>query len=119
MNTKTVGNTGEAIVSQYLKNKGYIITAQNYHSRFGEIDIIAENREVIAFVEVKTRFETSVTHPREAVDFNKQQKIKLTALQFLAHNFCEDLQVRFDVAEIIYNGISYSINYIEGAFESL
>ncbi|MBQ7045755.1 MAG: YraN family protein [Clostridia bacterium] len=119
MNTKTVGNKGEAIVSQYLREKGYIISATNYHSRFGEIDIIAENNSVIAFVEVKTRNNNALTLPREWVDLKKQQKIKLTALQYLAHNFCEGLQVRFDVAEIIYQNKTCKINYIESAFSGV
>lgn len=119
MNTKTVGSKGEAIVSQYLKDKGYIITAQNYHSRFGEIDIIAETSEIIAFVEVKTRAIDSLSAPRESVDAKKQQKIRLTALQYMAHNFCDDLQMRFDVAEIIYENNTCKINYIEGAFSGV
>ncbi len=119
MNTKTLGNKGETIVSQYLKKKGYIITATNYHSRFGEIDIIAENNNVIAFVEVKTRNTHALSLPRESVDTKKQQKIKLTALQYLGHNLCEGLQVRFDVAEIIYQNNTCKINYIESAFSGV
>ena len=49
------GRKGEAFVEKLLKRKGFRILEKNYHSRFGEIDIIAENRQYIVFVEVKTR----------------------------------------------------------------
>ena len=53
--TQTSGNSGEEMTAKFLKGRGYIISARNYRSRFGEIDVIAENNEMILFVEVKTR----------------------------------------------------------------
>ena len=64
-----VGKAGEDFVAQYLKSKGYIIIKRNWRdSRFGELDIVAENRECIAFVEVKTRQKNSLVSGAEAVD---------------------------------------------------
>ena len=49
--TQDIGNFGEDFTVNYLKKQGYKIIERNYHSRFGEIDIIAANKKVIAFVE--------------------------------------------------------------------
>ena len=53
--TKQTGDKGEAYAAKYLKKHKYKIIARNYKKPYGEIDIIAENKEVIAFVEVKKR----------------------------------------------------------------
>lgn len=118
VNTKERGKTGERLSARYLRDNGYDIIGANYHSRFGEIDIIAQNNKYIAFVEVKSRGEKSIATPREAVDFSKQGKIKKTALIYLSKNKTE-LQPRFDVIEVIFNDNEkpLSINHIENAFE--
>ncbi len=100
MNKKTIGNLGEHFAQNLIKNKGYSIITNNYHSRFGELDIIAINDNFIVFVEVKTRSENSIGTPAEAVNFKKQSKIIKTAFDFLVKNPCE-LQPRFDIIEII------------------
>ena len=50
-----LGSWGEAKSAEYLRKNGYKIEAMNYNSRFGEIDIIARKKKIIAFVEVKLR----------------------------------------------------------------
>ena len=55
MNTKILGNIGEAKAEAYLKECGYKILERNYRAKFGEIDLIAEKDKVITFVEVKSR----------------------------------------------------------------
>ena len=54
---KEIGNFGEDFTAKFLKKSGYKILERNYHSRYGEIDIIASKGAVLAFVEVKTRTE--------------------------------------------------------------
>ena len=95
----SIGKIGEEMVADFLKSKGYIITAMNYHSKFGEIDIIAESREYILFIEVKTRKKGSMTTPAEAVNKDKQKKIVLTAYNFLS-KLRANINFRFDVAEV-------------------
>ncbi|MDD4698921.1 MAG: YraN family protein [Oscillospiraceae bacterium] len=118
-NSNLIGQIGEDITAKYLKTKGFVITAKNYHSRFGEIDVIAENNELILFVEVKTRCANSIASPAEFVDRRKQQKIIATARLFIYNNSVA-LQPRFDVAEIITaksgDFSDVKINYIENAF---
>lgn len=93
------GAWGEALAAEYLRKKHYKILACGFRSRFGEIDIIAENRKYLIFAEVKLRKSGSYALPREFVDQKKQKKIKTTAEVYLsAHE--TTLQPRFDVIEI-------------------
>ena len=116
-----IGAFGEQFTVKYLKKKGYKILEQNFHSRFGEIDIIASKNGIIAFVEVKTRGENAIYSPREAVDFYKQQKCVKTAQMYLVQNSVQ-LQPRFDVSEVLLENRGDSKlkvkehNYIENAF---
>lgn len=114
--TQVIGNRGEAFVADYLKKKGYIISAKNYRTKFGEIDIIAENNDDILFVEVKTRKDSSLVRPYEYVNKTKQRKIYVTANIYLQHNGF-GLKPRFDVAEV-FTGVdgSMRLNYFENAF---
>ena len=73
------GKTGERLAADYLRKKGYSILAVNFRCRFGEIDVIAQNRKYIAFVEVKTRGAGSFVHPLEAITPAKRARIVKTA----------------------------------------
>lgn len=117
--TQNIGEIGEEYASKFLKKKKYKILERNYRKRYGEIDIIAENKNYIVFVEVKTRHKDSMTSAADAVNRQKQIRIIKTALMYLAENetdkFC-----RFDVCEVYINSDNLKlvdINYIEAAFE--
>ena len=118
---KFLGRKGEIEAVKYLSANGYKILDRNFHSRFGEIDIIASKKDIIAFIEVKTRSENAIYSPREAVDFHKQQKCIKTAQAYLVQNRVE-LQPRFDVSEILLQNREDNklrlkeFNYIENAF---
>lgn len=118
---KESGRKAEQLVADVLRKKGYIIAKMNYHSRYGEIDIIAENQKYVCFVEVKMRGENAIFTPAEAVDRRKQQKIILTAKSFMAKSNIPELQPRFDVAEVYRytdeNGTKkFKLHYIKNAF---
>ena len=115
MTSKELGKQGEDRAADYLRQKGYCILDANYHSRFGEIDLIAENGQYLVFVEVKTRKPGSLMAPAVAVTVQKQKKVIQTALAFLGE-YGMSFQPRFDVAEIIWNGTVQEIRYIENAF---
>lgn len=108
-----IGFNGELLAARYLKKAGYKVLESRYHSAFGEIDLIVQNKSFIVFVEVKLRKNTDYGRACEAVTFSKQQKIIKTALQWLAHNDC-DRQPRFDIIEIYTD--TDKINHIENAF---
>ena len=95
-----VGKAGEDFVAQYLKSNGYIIIKRNWRdSRYGELDIVAENNECIAFVEVKTRQQNSLVSGVDAVDTAKQQRTKNAANSFM-RKLRTKLPPRIDVAEV-------------------
>ena len=93
------GAWGEALAAEYLRKKRYKIVASGYHCRFGEIDLIAENRNYIVFVEVKLRKSGSFAEAMEYVDRRKQDRIRITASMYLSQNPTK-LQPRFDVVEV-------------------
>ena len=110
--TKSTGiNEGEKLAGEYLKKTGYKIICRNYKTKMGEIDIIAMDKNVLVFVEVKQRKSAHFGAPREFVGYEKQRKIKNTAkLYILKNKYTGDL--RFDVVEVL-NG---EINHIKNAF---
>ena len=117
MDRGATGKKGEEFACEYYRKLGYDVRQMNYHSRYGEIDVIAENESNIVFCEVKTRSSSTKSKPCEAVDYAKQQKLTLTAFRFLTENACEKTP-RFDIFEVWVNyGRIYKYNNIENAFE--
>ena len=109
---KIYGTIGEIDAEKYLKDKGYVIVTTNYRNRLGEIDIIAKDKNVLVFVEVKSRTTLLYGRPCEAVDERKQYKIRKTAELYLVTTKNYYADVRFDVIEILGD----EINHIENAF---
>lgn len=118
--SKLTGSWGEALAAEYLRKKRYKIVASGYHSRFGEIDLIAQNKSFLVFVEVKLRKSADFARAREYVDKKKQDKIRTTASLYLSEN-PTNLQPRFDVVEIYApDGTATTrpeINHLEDAFQ--
>lgn len=114
------GAWGESVAADYLRKKRYALVAMNYRSRFGEIDIIANDRKYLVFVEVKLRKSNRFAAAAEYVDFRKQNRLRQTAELYLSENPTK-LQPRFDVIEIYApEGIETkkpAINHMEDAFE--
>lgn len=121
-NKRSLGNQGEKIAAEYLKKNGYQILTQNFrYSRLGEIDIISQEKEYLCFVEVKTRSSSVFGMPSEAVNRKKQGNIRTLAQIYLKQNNLRNVNVRFDVIEIIVERKSdrmdiKSINLIKNAF---
>lgn len=79
MSKTTSGKYGEEIASSFLRKKGYRILETNFHSRYGEIDIVAIKDSCLVYVEVKTRWSQSFGLPEEAIQQRKINSIKTTA----------------------------------------
>lgn len=73
-----VGRKGEELACQFLAQKKFKILSRNFHSRYGEIDIIASRDGIMHFCEVKTRTTMTFGTPEEAVNSKKLQKMKKT-----------------------------------------
>jgi putative endonuclease len=72
---KSLGDRGENLALKKLKSSGYRILGRNFKSKFGEIDIIAKEGDVLVFIEVKTRWSQKFGRPEEAITPWKIQKI--------------------------------------------
>ena len=116
---KISGHWGEAMAADFLRRKRYEIIACNYHTRFGEIDLIAQNRKTVVFVVVKTRRDDRFAQAREFVTNRKQARIRASAEIWLEKNETA-LQPRFDVIEVYApEGMDTKhpkINHLEDAF---
>lgn len=117
---RLLGRWGEALVADDLRRKGWRVLASGYRSRYGEIDLIAENGKYLAFTEVKLRKSDSFAPARAFVDARKQARLRATAELYLAEHPQGSLQPRFDVAEVYApRGLgtqSPRIVYVENAF---
>jgi len=110
-----LGIKGEDIAAEYLQNKGYKIRHRNWKSGKRELDIVAENKDFIVFVEVKTRTEDFLMPPVSAVNSEKQRSMIYTADSYL-QKYAIDKESRFDVITIINKGKSSEIEHKEDAF---
>lgn len=101
-----LGRYGEKMARRYLRRHGYRIVKKNFVADSHEIDIIAENREYLAFVEVKTRTvgyqNPNEPRPSSSVDAKKQQGIIKAARFFAAYNPSKKKK-RFDIIEVYVN----------------
>ena len=98
---KVRGDIGENIAREYLKSIGYRIIKTNFKNTIGEIDIIAYDGDVIVFLEVKYRKTAQFGLPREAVNYTKQNKIRLVATSYIKKYKLFDKACRFDVVEVL------------------
>jgi len=110
-----LGQKGEDLATAYLKDKGFRILFRNWKWGKHEIDIIAENKDFIVFIEVKTRTDNYQMHPVTAVT-NEKQKSIIRAAEGYIQKFKIDKESRFDVITIISKKEDFEIDHIEDAF---
>jgi putative endonuclease len=101
------GRRGEEDAYFYLRRFGYVMVARNFRSprRRGEIDLIGWDKEVLCFIEVKTRTSHEVKPAEAAVDHDKQRELAGVAREYL-HRMPPSCQWRFDVVSVYYEGHS-------------
>ena len=113
VNQRRQGKKGEDLAVQYLEQAGMQIIARNFRSAFGEVDIIALDKETLAFIEVKTWSVYSIENLQYSINSQKQRRIIETAKYFLSINRkYNEKAVRFDV---VFTG-KETVNYLAGAF---
>ena len=83
---KILGNYGEDVANKFLKKNKYKIIEKNYSCKFGEIDIIAKDKNILVFVEVKSRTNEKYGTPALAVNYYKQKNIIKTAKHYIMEN---------------------------------
>ncbi|MBQ7039972.1 MAG: YraN family protein [Clostridia bacterium] len=114
---QSIGKTGEIAAAKFLKKLGYKIVEMNYKNRYGEIDIIARDKNYTVFVEVKTRTSTDFGYAAEAVNYKKQQKIITVAQMYPGITY--NSYMRYDIIEVYIDKTSKKvtdINHIKNAF---
>ncbi len=112
---KERGQLGEELVANLLKKKGFEILAKNYRKKFGEIDLIAENKDLLLFVEVKLRSSNSIDLA-ELIGVSKRRRIGAAARAYIAETGCTQKTGRFDVALVDVSQGNPEITYIADAF---
>lgn len=95
------GRDGEAHAEAALVRAGLKILDRRYRTRRGEIDLVAEEGEILVFAEVKARHTEKYGSPGEAVNWKKRRRIAGTALAYLAERALLHRVCRFDVLEIL------------------
>lgn len=115
MQKNIFGKKGEIIAANYLKKRGYKILENNYKNKIGEIDIIAKDKNYLVFVEVKTRTSRMLGDPLEAIDEQKQFKIRQVATMYLMKTNQLETSIRFDAIAILGDNED-EIRHIKDAF---
>ncbi len=111
-----ISRGAEGFVCDWLLTRGWTVIARNFRTRRAEIDIIAKNSGILAFVEVKFASDGSATMPLEKIDSNKQTRITRAAAFYLMKHNSQD-QIRFDVAVVRGMPSEFRMDtYLEDAF---
>lgn len=117
MNKRELAEFGENLAKKYLEHNDYQILEKNYHSIYGEIDLICKKDKIYTFIEVKTRKSPKFGTALESITNSKKEKIIKTAKIYLAKNRLE-VPVRYDIITIQYLSESnnYSFKHFKNAF---
>ncbi|MBU1126415.1 MAG: YraN family protein [Patescibacteria group bacterium] len=112
------GNRGEDRAAAFLKALGYKILARQFNTRFGEIDLIAQDGDEIVFVEVKARRSVDFGYPEESVTKKKLEKIERVGEWYLKQRNLEYAPFRIDVIAIEDDLLQPKIHHIKAVGES-
>jgi putative endonuclease len=111
------GNSAEQVALEYLQQQGYRLVKRNFHSRYGEIDLIVENEMMLLIVEVRFRSSSHFGSAAESVDARKQAKIIRCAEQFL-QQYPPNKAIRLDVIAVTPGDQQAKIDWIQDAFRA-
>ncbi|MCL2295303.1 MAG: YraN family protein [Spirochaetes bacterium] len=116
MNKYEKGRRGEDIACKYLEAEGYLILERNYRGKTGEIDIIAKDKNVVVFIEVKSWKTISIIEAGFSVNIMKKRRIINSARQYMFENKekISDSDIRFDFlfVDAVKDKIAHSKNII-------
>ncbi len=113
-----VGIAGEAIAKAHLQELGYEILDLNWRYKKAEIDIVAQNKQMLVIVEVKTRTSKEFERPQDAVTLAKQKHLIRAADAYIQEREI-DLECRFDIVSVLMQGEKTEVEHIEEAFVPL
>lgn len=111
-----LGNQGEQVAADFLREKGLRIIARNWRFKHKEIDIIAYDGDSLVVIEVRTRTSSNWEHPRESITPGKIRFLVQATEEFVMQ-YKIDNRIRFDVVTCMpLNDTEWDIDHIEGAF---
>jgi len=115
-----LGDRGENVAAKYLRNLGYKILHRNFGCKFGEVDVIARDGQMLVFVEVKTRKDSeAVPEPDDQVNITKQHQMSKVAEHYLSRYGIPQPASRFDVLAVVWpRNVEPIIRHTKDAFES-
>lgn len=111
------GKRGEDLACEELVRRGYAILERRFRTRFGEIDIVARDGDIIAFVEVKARSNGRFGTPLESITWQKQQRLGRMAAQYLSWKRLDGVGCRFDIVAITESSTATRVEVVRAAFE--
>lgn len=111
----TLGKEGEKLAIDFLLKHGYDILEKNYRYLKSEVDIIAQKKDTIVVVEVKTRSTPEFGNPQDFVKPKQIQSLVKAIDHYVTENDL-DVEVRFDIIAIIKNKLGTRIEHLEDAF---
>ena len=98
---RKIGDLGETVAENFLRQQGYVIIEKNFYYQHGEIDIIAKEGDTLVFIEVKFRRSERFGSPEESVTPKKQELLRRTAEGYVASKNLPDTDCRFDVVSVV------------------
>ncbi|HMN12492.1 MAG TPA: YraN family protein [Bellilinea sp.] len=112
---KDIGDWGESIAASYIEKQGFTVLERNFRTPYGELDIIAQNGEVLVIVEVKTRTSTKFGHPESAITEAKMAHMQSAVEFYLTTLPCMPGEIRLDVISISAKPgtIEYDVEWFE------
>lgn len=121
--TQSIGKSAEEFAKQYLQRQGMTLVGQNYRCKYGEIDLIMQDKKTTVFVEVRFRKSHRYGSGAETVDYHKQRKLVATASHYLQnHAEAAKRPCRFDVLSLTapqpQANEAYAVQWIADAIQS-
>lgn len=110
-----LGKKGEQLAVDFLLEHDYTIVERNYRFNKAEVDIIAQQQDILAIIEVKTRSNTDFGNPQDFVKPKQIKNLVKAVDEYVAENQL-DVEVRFDIIAIVKQGKTYKIEHLKDAF---
>lgn len=111
-----LGRESEDLAADFLRQKGYTILERNFRSPWGEIDIVAQDKDFLVFVEVRSLSSDSLVRPDETITRSKKKKMVKSAQYYFVKKRLPETFSRFDVVAIHYRGPQPQITLFANAF---
>jgi putative endonuclease len=98
-----IGSYGERVAAAFLRRHGYRVLYRNFLTARGEIDLVCRCRDVLVFVEVRTRASADFGRPGETIDRAKEESLRFAAAKYLELLEAGEIYHRFDAVEVMFS----------------